>query len=113
MRVGVIPTPAAAYLVGELGTDLGVMLSASHNPMPDNGIKFFQRGGIKLVDDLEDAIEERMGEPWQRPIGAEVGRIHASSSAVDTYVNHLVRSLRQEDALKGLKIVLDLSLIHI
>ncbi|MDU3273031.1 MAG: phosphoglucosamine mutase [Cutibacterium sp.] len=107
VRVGVIPTPAAAYLVGELGTDLGVMLSASHNPMPDNGIKFFQRGGIKLVDDLEDAIEERMGEPWQRPIGAEVGRIHASSSAVDTYVNHLVCSLRQEDALKGLKIVLD------
>lgn len=107
MRVGVVPTPAAAYLVNELGTDLGVMLSASHNAMPDNGIKFFQRGGVKLVDDLEDAIEERMGEPWQRPVGDAVGRIHVSDNAVDTYVAHLVRSLRQQNALEGLKVVLD------
>ena len=60
LRVGVIPTPAAAYLVNEYRTDLGVMLSASHNPMPDNGIKFFSRGGVKLPDDLEDAIEQRL-----------------------------------------------------
>ncbi len=107
IRVGVIPTPAAAYLVNEFRTDLGVMLSASHNPMPDNGIKFFQRGGVKLADDLEDAIEQRMGEPWQRPTGEKVGRIQYSADAVKTYIDHLVRSLRQEQALKGLTIVLD------
>ena len=107
LRVGVIPTPAAAYLVNEYRTDLGVMLSASHNPMPDNGIKFFSRGGVKLPDDLEDAIEQRMGEPWARPIGDKVGRIRYTPQAVDTYVDHLVRSLRQQDTLKGMKIVLD------
>ena len=107
LRVGVIPTPAAAYLVNEYRTDLGVMLSASHNPMPDNGIKFFSRGGVKLPDDLEDAIEQRMGEPWARPVGDKVGRIRYTPQAVDTYVDHLVRSLRQQDTLKGLKIVLD------
>jgi len=107
MRVGVIPTPAAAYLVGEFRTDLGVMLSASHNPMPDNGIKFFQRGGVKLADELEDAIEARMEEPWDRPIGEQVGRIRYSDSAVDTYIDHLVASLRQDNALSGLKVVLD------
>ena len=107
IRVGVIPTPAAAYLVGEFRTDLGVMLSASHNPMPDNGIKFFQRGGVKLADELEDAIEARMEEPWDRPIGEQVGRIRYSDSAVDTYIDHLVASLRQDNALSGLKVVLD------
>lgn len=107
MRVGVIPTPAAAYLVGEFRTDLGVMLSASHNPMPDNGIKFFQRGGVKLADELEDAIESRMKEPWRRPTGEKVGRIHYSQDAVNTYVDHLVASLRQDGALSGLKVVLD------
>lgn len=107
MRVGVIPTPAAAYLVGEYRTDLGVMLSASHNPMPDNGIKFFQRGGVKLADELEDAIEARMEEPWRRPIGEKVGRIRYSEDAVKTYVDHLVASLRQDNTLAGLKIVLD------
>ena len=74
--VGVLPTPGVAYLTAALGVDLGVMLSASHNPMPDNGIKFFARGGHKLPDDVEDAIEQRMGEPWDRPIGADVGRIN-------------------------------------
>ncbi|ALN15459.1 MAG: phosphoglucosamine mutase [Acidipropionibacterium acidipropionici] len=107
MRVGVIPTPAAAYLVNEYRTDLGVMLSASHNPMPDNGIKFFQRGGVKLADDLEDAIEARMEEPWQRPTGERVGRIRTSTDAVKTYIDHLVASLRQDKTLSGLKVVLD------
>ena len=60
LRVGVLPTPAVAYLTGALGADLGVMLSASHNPMPDNGIKFFARGGHKLADELEDRIEARL-----------------------------------------------------
>ena len=61
VRLGVLPTPGVAFLTGRRGADLGVMLSASHNPMPDNGIKFFARGGLKLDDDLEDAIEARMG----------------------------------------------------
>ena len=67
-KVGVLPTPAIAYLVGESGADLGVMISASHNPMPDNGIKFFSRGGEKLDDTLEAAIEKRLRE--------EIGRAH-------------------------------------
>ena len=80
LRVGVLPTPAVAYLTGALGADLGVMLSASHNAMPDNGIKFFARGGHKLADELEDRIEtvyeqHRTGAPWDRPTGAGVGRV--------------------------------------
>ena len=67
--VGVLPTPAVAWLTSELNADLGVMLSASHNPMPDNGIKFFARGGHKLADEIEDAIEQRIGEEWERPTG--------------------------------------------
>ncbi len=72
---GVLPTPAVAGLVADTDADLGVVLSASHNPMPDNGIKFFARGGHKLPDDVEDAIERRLGEEWARPVGAAVGRV--------------------------------------
>jgi phosphoglucosamine mutase len=61
IRLGVIPTPGVAYLTSALGADLGVVLSASHNPAPDNGIKFFARGGVKLPDEVEDAIEARLG----------------------------------------------------
>ena len=107
LRVGVVPTPAAAYLVNEYRTDLGVMISASHNPMPDNGIKFFARGGVKLDDDLEDAIESRMDETWQRPVGDKVGRIIDQPRAVDSYVKHLVKSLRGEELLRDLTVVLD------
>lgn len=107
LQVGVVPTPAAAYLVNESRADLGVMISASHNAMPDNGIKFFSRGGVKLDDSLEDEIESRLGDEWQRPVGEKVGRIIAQPSAVDSYVDHLVASLRQKDALNGLKIVVD------
>src|SRR3954454_23150387 len=74
-RLGVLPTPAVAHLTAVRNADLGVMLSASHNPMPDNGIKFFARGGHKLADTIEDAVESRLGEPWARPIGADVGRV--------------------------------------
>ncbi len=109
LRIGVAPTPAAAFLVSEFRTDLGVMISASHNDMPDNGIKFFARGGVKLDDDLEDAIEARMGEDWQRPIGDKVGRIIDQPGAVESYVNHLVRSLRAERPLAGLSVVLDVA----
>ncbi len=109
--VGVLPTPGVAYLTGALGVDLGVMLSASHNPMPDNGIKFFARGGIKLPDDVEDAIENRMGEPWERPVGAAVGRVNADPGiAEELYVAHLIETLPQAVAgqgLAGLRIAVD------
>ncbi|MEV0177808.1 phosphoglucosamine mutase [Streptomyces sp. NPDC050625] len=110
LRVGVLPTPAVAYLTGALGADLGVMLSASHNAMPDNGIKFFARGGHKLADELEDKIESvyeshRHGEPWERPTGAGVGRVRSYDEGFEQYVAHLLGVL--PNRLDGLKIVLD------
>ncbi|MBK7621106.1 MAG: phosphoglucosamine mutase [Kineosporiaceae bacterium] len=102
---GVVPTPAVAALVADTGADLGVMLSASHNPMPDNGIKFFAKGGHKLPDDVEDEIERRMGEDWARPTGADVGRVHVMTGAVGNYVDRLVATLPYR--LDGLKVVVD------
>jgi len=107
IRLGVVPTPGVAYLTGALDADLGVMLSASHNPMPDNGIKFFARGGVKLDDTVEDAIEERLGESWTRPTGADVGRVKDDSGAVEGYVAHLVSSLGTDASLAPLKVVID------
>ena len=83
------------------------MLSASHNPMPDNGIKFFARGGTKLDDALEDAIEARMGERWARPTGAGVGRVRDDHTLVEAYVAHLVDSLDRPVSLDGIKVVVD------
>jgi phosphoglucosamine mutase len=99
-----------AHLTGALGADLGVMLSASHNAMPDNGIKFFARGGHKLADELEDRIEavydsHRHGEPWQRPTGAGVGRVRSYDEGSEQYIAHLLAVL--PNRLDGLKIVLD------
>ncbi|MFF0340228.1 phosphoglucosamine mutase [Kribbella sp. NPDC004875] len=105
IKLGVLPTPAVAHLTGSTGADLGVMLSASHNPMPDNGIKFLARGGIKLDDVIEDAIEARMGEEWQRPTGADVGRVTDDGRGFETYVSHLVRSA--PNRFDGLKVVID------
>ncbi|MEV6698509.1 phosphoglucosamine mutase [Streptomyces sp. NPDC051453] len=110
LRVGVLPTPAVAHLTGALGADLGVMLSASHNAMPDNGIKFFARGGHKLADELEDRIEQvydqhRTGAPWDRPTGAGVGRVNAYDEGADQYIAHLIGVL--PNRLEGLRIVLD------
>ncbi|MFE5024865.1 phosphoglucosamine mutase [Streptomyces sp. NPDC056656] len=110
LRVGVLPTPAVAHLTGALGADLGVMLSASHNAMPDNGIKFFARGGHKLADELEDRIEQvyeqhRTGAPWDRPTGAGVGRVNSYDTGFDQYVAHLIGVL--PNRLDGLRIVLD------
>ena len=107
VRVGVVPTPGVAYLTGVTGVDLGVMLSASHNPMPDNGIKFFARGGSKLDDTLEDAIEQRMDEAWTRPTGAGVGRVTEDLALVETYVAHLVNSVGGPVSLEGIKVVVD------
>ncbi|MCI0687342.1 MAG: phosphoglucosamine mutase [Sporichthyaceae bacterium] len=105
LRVGVLPTPAIAYLTDTLGADLGVVLSASHNPMPDNGIKFFARGGLKLADEIEDAIEQRIGEQWQRPTGAEVGRVRANGGSAERYIGHLLDTL--PNRLDGLRVVVD------
>jgi phosphoglucosamine mutase len=107
VRLGVLPTPGVAYLTEACDADLGVMLSASHNPMPDNGIKFFARGGNKLDDALEDAIESRLTEMWPRPTGADVGRVTVQHSLVETYVAHLVSSLGKPVSLEGIKVVVD------
>jgi phosphoglucosamine mutase len=104
-RLGIVPTPGAAYLTSHLAADMGVMISASHNPMPDNGIKFLARGGLKLDDDIERLIEDRLEEPWDRPIGADVGRIGDSHAGVGVYVKHLVDSTPVR--LDGLTVVLD------
>ena len=104
-RVGVLPTPAIAYLVAESKADLGVMISASHNPMPDNGIKLFARGGGKLADAIEARIEARMGEDWERPTGRNIGRVINDETATERYLKHLLASV--ETPLDGLKIVVD------
>lgn len=105
LDVGVLPTPAVAHLTAELEADLGVVLSASHNSMPDNGIKFLARGGHKLADDVEDAIERRLGEAWDRPTGAAVGRIRTLSDGGERYVQHLLATLPHR--LDGLTVVVD------
>jgi len=103
--VGVVPTPAVAYLAANANIDLGVMISASHNPMADNGIKFFDRTGSKLDDDVEDQIEARLREGWERPVGAAVGRMTQDYAAVWRYVDHIVSTVPH--SLDGLKIVVD------
>ena len=112
LRLGVIPTPGVAYLTGALNADFGVVLSASHNPAQDNGIKFFGRGGVKLPDATEDEIEERLVEPpavAEPPAG--FGRVTDAYSQHDTYLEHLLSSLPvPEDGsapLAGLRIVAD------
>ncbi|NTV39090.1 MAG: phosphoglucosamine mutase [Demequinaceae bacterium] len=111
LDVGAIPTPAIAHLTGTTGADLGVVISASHNPMPDNGIKFFARGGLKLPDSVEEAIEARIGEPWERPTGADVGDITLAPELGADYVAHLAASVAdfagRESPLTGLTIVVD------
>ena len=105
LLLGVLPTPGVAHLTGALGADLGVMLSASHNPMPDNGIKVLARGGVKLDDAVEAAIEARLGEAWERPTGGAVGRVSSYDAAVDDYAAHLDATIQRP--LDGLRVVLD------
>jgi len=105
LDAGILPTPAIAFLIADCGADLGVMLSASHNAMPDNGIKFFARGGHKLADEIEDAIEARLNEPWDRPTGAGVGRVRPLKDGPARYITHLLASL--PNRLDGLTVVLD------
>ena len=105
LLLGVLPTPGVAYLTGTLGADLGVMLSASHNAMPDNGIKFLARGGLKLDDAVEIAIERRIHEHWDRPTGGDVGRVSTYPEAVQDYAAHLVRTI--DHPLTGIRVVVD------
>ena len=107
LRVGVLPTPAVAYLTEFYGADMGVMISASHNPMPDNGIKFFSKGGHKLPDAVEDQIEVTMESlPETGPVGHGVGRvIEEAVDAQQHYLDHLKESMPRN--LAGIKVVVD------
>jgi phosphoglucosamine mutase len=111
LDAGVVPTPAVAYLVSAVEADLGVVISASHNPMPDNGIKFFARGGQKLDDAVEASIEDHIGESWDRPTGADVGTITASPDLVLQYIDHVVASAASfcgaDSPAAGLTVVID------
>src|SRR6187431_3500177 len=105
LDAGVLPTPATAYLIADIEADFGVMVSASHNPAPDNGIKIFARGGVKLPDVVEQRIEHAMTLPKLQPTGAGVGRIRRFADAEDRYVVHLLASLPHR--LDGIHVVLD------
>lgn len=105
LDAGVLPTPATAFLIADIHADFGVMISASHNPAPDNGIKFFSLGGTKLPDEVEDRIEAVLGQQPLAPTGAGVGRIRRFADAEDRYVLHLLSTLPHR--LDGLHIVLD------
>jgi phosphoglucosamine mutase len=105
LLAGVLPTPAIAYLTERHGASLGVMLSASHNAMPDNGIKFFDAQGFKLPDAIEDAIEARLLEAWDRPIGSGVGRVRALPTAGQEYIDHVLGVV--STPLAGLSVVVD------
>ncbi|SQG64077.1 phosphoglucosamine mutase [Corynebacterium renale] len=107
LRVGVIPTPGLAFLTDDYGADMGVMISASHNPMPDNGIKFFAAGGKKLADEIEDEIEAVMADLEEGgPTGHGVGRvIEEAPDAQDRYLAHLRQAVQQD--LKGITVVVD------
>lgn len=105
LDAGVIPTPAAAFLIADIGADFGVVVSASHNPAPDNGIKFFAFGGTKLPDDVEDRIEAHLERDKLTPLGGDVGRIRRFADAEDRYIVHLLGTLPHR--LDGIHVVLD------
>ncbi len=107
LDAGVLPTPATAFLIADIHADFGVMISASHNAAPDNGIKFFSYGGTKLPDEVEDRIEAYLGQQPLAPIGEGVGRIRRFADAEDRYVVHLLQTLPHR--LDGLHVVIDCS----
>jgi len=121
LRLGVVPTPAVAYLTPELGADFGVMLSASHNPAPDNGIKFFARGGVKLPDAVEDELEARLATAGPAPgahgphgphgpqgvPAAGFGRVRDAADAAERYLDYLLSTLPPGQPLRGLRVVVD------
>ena len=106
--VGVIPTPAVAYLTKKYRADAGVVISASHNPVEFNGIKFFDGNGYKLPDELEDEIEALIRGNMQDikfPVGLGVGKVKYRTDAREEYINHSIRSVPVN--LSGMKIVVD------
>lgn len=108
IKLGVIPTPAVAWLVKELGAMAGVVISASHNPVEDNGIKFFGANGYKLPDEIEKQIETDLLNDsmiFPKPLGAAVGRILESEGAKEKYLDHLLQTC--PEGLQGLRIVVD------
>lgn len=105
VHLGVLPTPGVASLTRLRDADFAVMISASHNPMPDNGIKFFAAGGTKLSDALEAAIEARLGVPGELPTGAHVGRVRSDPDAVEDYLQTVLATLGTD--LTGLRVVVD------
>jgi phosphoglucosamine mutase len=106
LLLGVLPTPAVAYLTASYGADVGVVLSASHNPMPDNGVKLFAAGGHKLPDGIEHEIEAAAAAgPVVRPIGAAIGRLRTADDALERYGAHLLSA--QPTRLDGLHVVVD------
>lgn len=105
--LGVITTPGVAFLTRHLKADFGVMISASHNPAPDNGIKFFSADGYKLPDEAEDQLEAKVKakpDTMPRPTGADLGSIRQSAEAVEAYVEYLVST---GQPLSGLRVVVD------
>ncbi|MBA3348980.1 MAG: phosphoglucosamine mutase [Actinobacteria bacterium] len=103
---GVLPTPAVAFLTIAEGANAGAVISASHNPVPDNGIKFFSPEGVKLAEGLEDTIERAMTSPaTDLPVGASVGHAEPLRGGADRYMSHLLGSIHS--SLQGLDIVLD------
>lgn len=106
LRVGILPTPAVAYLASAYDADFGVMISASHNPMPDNGIKIFGPGGHKLDDATEDRIEELVQQgPGRRPTGAGIGRVVDAEDALERYLRHVGKAATTR--LDALTVVVD------
>ena len=105
LLAGILPTPALAFLTGCAGADVGIMLSASHNPMPDNGIKLFARGGHKLPDIVEDHIEATLRTTFTRPTGAQIGRVRPLAGGHERYVQHLLSTVA--NPLDGIRVVVD------
>lgn len=108
--VGPMPTPAISFLTRNMRADLGVVISASHNPFMDNGIKFFDQNGFKLPDEVEDEISELVlndKTQWDYPPAEDVGRAKRITDAVGRYIVYLKNSFSQKLTLDGMKIVLD------
>jgi phosphoglucosamine mutase len=109
IRAGVIPTPGLAYLARTMDCCAGAMISASHNPVPDNGIKFFAEDGFKLPDAVEDEIEALVRDeqfPFPQPVGQEIGRVAVDGDCAERYLAFLKQQAGDLD-LTGLKLVID------
>jgi phosphoglucosamine mutase len=107
LRLGVVPTPGVAYLTRALGAAFGVVISASHNPAQDNGIKFFGRGGVKLPDAVEDQIEDRLSQGPAPGASTSFGRVSDAGAEQERYLDYLLSTLPGPRALAGLRVVAD------